>query len=414
MNPQAEHHQKQIAKALRTNYLCLAMFDAVGRELNISNRMQIPQAMARAEMRLENYWKTGEICYVDIQDITRVANQAAHEIWNPQADTFVQRIAVHAVNTDAKAWQHDAILRGEPYVNNPGDIVGIDEDILTANESLKSLANQSVDNEVDSLKRQIDINATQSALEARKTLATLQNESPTIVIESRRDHSRLPSINTVTASQLTISAWIHSMAATDAIPPASTLQPLLKSALNAESDGVPVSLINDTADQWQEILNGAPAGWAHQTVSNLVDVIIQDNIRDAHRNSVEVVTDILADATESNPNISEGYSILKNQISSHRHMQSHITKAREIGNQVDQALDILKRAIRSSPEVKFGREFAPNSRAEKQIAEELNTTKENLIRKLESLPENFDDLISEIVDAGVAEAHHDEPVYRFG
>ncbi|MGX1201081.1 hypothetical protein [Marinobacter sp. MBR-105] len=397
MSSRKEHNYEQIAQALRVNYLCLAMFDAVGKEFNVSNRMDIPKAMAQAETRLQEYWKTGAINYIDIQPVMKTAARAGHELWSPQADTFTQRASVHAVNMDARAWQHDAVIRDEPYINEPDNVVDFDEELLAAYEVVRERFDLG---SPDSLAR-LDLKAISNALDARQTLATLQNETQRIENPALRNHGSLSGINPITATHSSVSAWLHHLAAQEALPSAKTIEPLLRSQFGDEGDGVDTNLVKRTADEWNNELNSAPEGWAEQSINSLVDILVTDKLRDNYRSSVEALTDILSEAAAQKGYRAAEFNTLRNEISTHRHLKAEMETARKAGADINSAIELLRTAIQSASAVRFGRSFETNSKAERQMASELDLVKEQLIKKLENLPESFDELITDIVDAGI-------------
>jgi hypothetical protein len=95
------NQSQQIETALENVTITLSMLDTVARREQVPNRMEIPKAYERAQQRLEESYKHGDLIYADVQDIFSVAERAARHLWNPTRDDFLHRHAIQCVNTVA-------------------------------------------------------------------------------------------------------------------------------------------------------------------------------------------------------------------------------------------------------------------------------------------------------------------------
>lgn len=390
MSNKPNQNRRQIAVALRNSYLCMAMFDAVGRELNISNRSEIPPAMARAEIRLKEFWLTGEISYLDIKDITSVASQAAHEIWNPESSSIIQSLAVKAVNDDARAWQHDALLEGTPYVMDPGAIDPIDEKLFAAIDGLKHEFHRGSDRLAA-----MDHKGISAAVQAFEELNKLMTEAQNKLKVASQSHQNLPGLSVPFANGASVGAWLKSIAVQQALPPANVVEPIIAAA---HKGAISADAISRAADQWDALLNAPESDWSLKAITALVGLINQDRLKEKGVTSAEKLIELMAEATQQQPERSEEYQGLLHKVSAGRRINDQIAKARAVEQTIDQAVKMLKTAIASSASIRPSEAHNPKTRGELELAGKLDELRDSLIKRMEHLPEEFDEIIGDIVD----------------
>jgi len=378
-------YTKAMQTVLENSYVLLAMFDRVGKEENIENRLDIAPAMTRAEQHLERIWRNKDAQFPDFQDVLDIATEAGKQIWNPREGDFLHRIAIRAMNDRAAAenW-HKVEIENTPYINTEF-IPSIHESVLE--ETHRIVDSQSLGNRSS--------RGVLAGAEALKKLGDLHNAVDQGDNE-QMDYERWPlsGINTDFGGRVSFWAWLEHVGARQALPQAEVLEPVIREAKLTEK--VANTTTESVGEAWKQERPEIPGQWVDQAVGALSLASVSPRMTDSDE-PAEAVASLLAQAAKRQERVTDAYEtmadnyVFTDRLNEARREMRSINEG--LAGALEQVGELTARAGRP-----ISMDFAVENMSSKDRArlEGLLNDQDQMLEQIDNLPERLEALAQAI------------------
>ncbi|WP_273208903.1 hypothetical protein [Marinobacter subterrani] len=273
---------------LENLYVYLEVMDKVGKRIGIERRQEIPAAIARAEEHLERSYAGDHLSYVDYQDISELARDIGHGVWNHKGETIAEKIAVVGVNENQMGLRIEKGDQGslqelpqplwQRMLRERNRLLDIPTDGMTPYEKLKY---------------EMSLVSVNAGLEAHDRLADVALAAE--VRSNQGENKKLPELNVQFISEPALRVWANATSKMGALP---TDPSILMDALKQVEKGgrADSDMREEVADQWSKNQPRLSREWIRHATNSIMGSATSTSLDSLDMSSAAFVRSVFQDA----------------------------------------------------------------------------------------------------------------------
>lgn len=198
-------------RVLENAYVFLNAAGAINKEMNLGRELEIRVAMNKAEQVLQRTYSSDDLSYADYSDVSELARDISRQLWNPNGDTEIQKIAIYVPGDANIGWSADNDTKS-PIIEVPHRMAEHLERDLEEFDALKISSLSPYEQKV----RQLSAKSARAGVMAYDNLANLALAGRELLDEE--SENRLPKLSVEFVSEPALRVFLRSSAAMGALP----------------------------------------------------------------------------------------------------------------------------------------------------------------------------------------------------